>query len=55
MPTMSEKMKREMAFFLDENGQIQYNKTCILCEKDCKQSFRVDLVACPLFCKKEGN
>ena len=36
----------EWAFFRDENGHIRYNSLCKMCSRNCKQSFRVEVVAC---------
>ena len=44
--------KIEWAFFLGKNGRRQYNRVCKRCVHDCKQSFRVKLIACP---KYEGK
>ena len=55
MPKMSERMKKEMAFFINDKGYIQYNQICNQCERECKQSFRAELIACPLYKKKEDK
>lgn len=34
-------------FFLDENKEKKYNHLCENCQRDCKQSYRVDLINCP--------
>ena len=47
MPRMSKKDKMEWSFFIGENGRRKYNKLCLRCERDCKQSFRATLVQCP--------
>lgn len=36
-------------FFLDENRKKRYATLCLACEKDCKQSFRAEILSCPLF------
>lgn len=46
------KWKAEWAFFLGENGRRQYNRLCVGCVRDCKQSFRAEVIACPLYCSK---
>lgn len=38
---------RDTAFYKDDSGWIKYNKLCSGCAKECKQSFRVTVVACP--------
>ena len=40
---------RDTAFFKDQSGWIKYNKLCEGCSGDCKQSFRVTVVACPRY------
>lgn len=47
---------REWEFFRDESGRIAFNPKCNGCVKNCKQSFRAELVRCPVFVKKKrGN
>ena len=41
---VSSKKGPEWAFFRDENGHIGYNKICQMCSRECKQSFRVDVI-----------
>jgi len=36
----------EEAFFLNNRKQVQYNETCMNCQKECKQSFRATVIAC---------
>lgn len=49
MPRMSQKKRQEMAFFINESGRIRHNPRCLKCARDCKQSFRAILVACPKY------
>ena len=49
----SRKWKLEWDFFLGENGRRQYNKICRRCVHDCKQSFKVEMIACPKYLSKE--
>lgn len=51
----SKKWRLEWAFFLGENGRRQYNKVCLGCAHDCKQSFRVILIACPYYLSKRSK
>lgn len=44
---------REWEFFRDESGRIAFNPKCNECAKNCKQSFRAELVRCPVFVKRE--
>ena len=53
MPRMSKKRKREWALFLNERNRITYNLLCRNCRRDCKQSFRVLVIECPKFLRKE--
>ncbi len=36
-------------FFLDENRKKKYAPLCEQCQKTCKQSFRAEILSCPLF------
>ena len=49
MPRMSKKLKKELAFFLNERGRRSYNELCRKCQHDCKQSFRAVIVAFPRY------
>ena len=55
MPRMSKKRKMEWALFLSDYNRIKYNKLCLKCRNDCKQSFRVKVIQCPQFRRKEGR
>ena len=44
MPRMSNKRKLELAFFLTESGRVAYNKLCLCCKHECKQSYRAVVV-----------
>ena len=46
---------REWEFFRDESGRIAFNPKCNECAKNCKQSFRAELVRCPVFVKKNSS
>ena len=46
---MTEREKQEWAFFLDDDGELSFCETCLDCDKDCKQSFRVIDVHCPYY------
>ena len=47
MPRMSKKLKKELAFFLNEQGRRSYNERCRKCQRGCRQSFRAVIVYCP--------
>ena len=51
----SKKWKLEWAFFLGENGRRQYHPFCQRCVHDCKQSFRVKLIACPNYLSRRSE
>ena len=53
MPRMSKSKKLEWSFFLNDRGRKAYNTLCRRCVHDCKQSFRVNLISCPGFFRKE--
>ena len=55
MARLSKKLKQEWAFFLSpKTGRRTYNDLCRKCRNDCKQSFRVIVVSCPLYCSKRS-
>ena len=45
--------KAEWEFFRDADGKIKFNALCEECARDCKQSFKVMILACPQWQKKE--
>lgn len=50
MRSKSEKWKQENAFFINsKTGKIQYNKKCLGCVNECKQSFRAKIVECKIY------
>jgi len=55
MNPLSERFKKEWAFFINPKTQkIQYNEKCTNCiQNDCKQSYRVKVVFCSDYKKKE--
>ncbi len=53
MPRMSKKKKREWEIFLNERNRFTYNKLCLQCVKECKQSFRCIVIQCPNYKRKE--
>ena len=52
MPRMSKSRKSELAFFLTETGRVTYNKLCLCCKHECKQSYRAVVVNCRRFEKR---
>jgi hypothetical protein len=53
VPRMSKKRKQEWTLFLNHRNRITYNELCRKCRFDCKQSFRVLVIECPKFMRKE--
>ena len=51
----SQKWKFEWAFFLDTDGRRKYNDVCRRCVYDCKQSYRVTIVSCPVYKSKRSR
>ncbi len=52
MPRMSDQRKRELAFFLSETDRVAYNKLCLCCKHECKQSYCAVVVNCRRFEKR---
>ena len=55
MPRMSKKRKEEWAFFLNDRNRITYNDLCRKCRRECKQSFRAQIIDCPPFVSKRAK
>ena len=56
IPRLSKKAKREWSLFLDpRTGRRSYNELCRRCTRDCKQSFRSIVVACPHYESKRST
>lgn len=55
MPRMSKKLKKELAFFLNERGRRSYNELCRKCQYACKQSFRATVIECPRYLSKRAK
>ena len=53
MPRMSKKKKEEMALFLNDKKRISYNLKCRKCRHGCKQSYRAEVIECPIYERKE--
>ena len=51
MPRMSNRRKRELVFFLTGKGRVAYNRLCLKCTHDCKQSHRSVIIECRRFDK----
>ena len=55
MPRMSQKMKLEMSFFINNKGRIEYNSLCRACVNDCKQSHRAIILSCQKYKSKRSK
>ena len=51
----SKKWRQEGSFFIGDSGRRKNNRFCVRCIHDCKQSFRVNLIACPSFSRKASQ
>ena len=51
MKDYTKKYMREMSFFIHpKTGYVTYNPKCLRCASTtCKQSYRVQIVACPTY------
>ncbi len=55
MPRLSKKDKEEWSFFISDNGRRTYNEKCRKCTGECKQSFRAQIVYCPIYKSKRAG
>ena len=55
MPRMSKKLKKELAFFLNDRGRRSYNGLCRKCQHGCKQSFRAVMIDCSHYLSKRAK
>jgi hypothetical protein len=54
MPRYTEEFKKERTFFIKlSTGYITFNMKCKKCKRNCKQSYKAVLIACPIY--KNGN
>lgn len=51
----SKKWRQEWSFFIGDGGRRKYNRFCVRCIHDCKQSFRANLISCPGFSRKASQ
>lgn len=49
MAAMKQETLKDMPFFINGKGKIEYNSKCKECENKCKQSFRSEVVICPKY------
>ena len=53
MPKLTKKEKAEWDFFIDpRTGRRTYNKLCLNCVNDCKQSHKSQVIACAKYRSK---
>lgn len=53
MPKLTKKEKQEWELFIDpKTGRRTYNKLCLNCIHDCKQSYRAQLLSCAKYRSK---
>lgn len=52
MPRMRKHRKQALAFFLTDKGRVAYNRLCLRCTHDCKQSHRAVIIECQRFEKR---
>lgn len=39
-------------FFTNDDGKIEFNKKCMRCKNECKQSYRATIVCCPKYIRR---
>ena len=42
-------------FLMNDVHEVQYNDVCRECRKNCKQSFRCEIIQCPKYAFKRGR
>lgn len=55
MPSMSKKKRKEMELFVNKQGRIEYNKICLACIHDCKQSHKSMVLMCSKYKSKRSK
>ena len=53
MPRRGKKYTEEMAFFINDKNRIEYHSLCKSCVKECKQSYKVLEIKCPMRIPKD--
>lgn len=46
MESVKDLPKNEQEFYLDKKDKVKYNKLCNECARECKQSWRSEIMAC---------
>lgn len=56
MPGLSKKARLEWDFFINPStGRRTYNELCRQCVRNCKQSFRAEVIFCPVYISKRSK
>ena len=55
MPRMSQKEKRELSLFLNDQGRVEYNTLCRRCVHNCKQAYKVLVIECGRYLSKRSK
>ena len=55
MPRMSQKKKRELTLFLNDQGRVEYNTLCRCCVHTCKQAHKVLVIECGRYLSKRSK
>lgn len=55
MPRKSQKKKRELSLFLNDQGRVEYNTLCRRCVHNCKQAQRVLVIECGRYLSKRSK
>lgn len=53
MPRRGKKYTEEMAFFINDKNRIEYHSLCKGCVRECKQSYKVLWIGCPIYVSAE--
>ena len=53
MPRRGKKYTEEMAFFVNDKNRIEYHSLCKGCVRECKQSYKVLWIGCPIYVSAE--
>lgn len=46
MESIKDLPKNEQDFYLDKKDKVKYNKLCNECARECKQSWRAEILSC---------
>ena len=51
---VSSEEKLFWSYFMNDKGELEYYKLCEQCKNDCKQSFRINGIMCPMISYGSG-